>query len=241
MVTLDIDWAPDFAIDFVAEKLAERQVCATWFVTHVSPAIERLRQYPKLFELGIHPNFLPGSTHGDTVEEVLNCCIAMVPEASSVRTHSLVQSSPLLAQIMIQTSIKTDVSLFLPHTPCLRPIEYQSSGRTLLRIPYYWQDDYETERTVPCWHLPPILAVGEGLKVFNFHPIHVYLNSADVKPYQVLKQRVVNLSKANSVEVAAYAQSGAGTQTMFMELVEYIGIGGQSLCIRDIYKRWRKK
>ena len=64
VLTLDTDWAPDFVIDFVAKQLVAYQVRATWFVTHASPAVERLSQHSDLFELGIHPNFLPGSTHG---------------------------------------------------------------------------------------------------------------------------------------------------------------------------------
>src|SRR5207244_3974947 len=80
----------------VAEQLMASQVRATWFVTHMSPAISRLRRNPELFELGIHPNFLPGSTHGDTPDAVLRHCRALVPDAVSMRTHCLVQSTLLL-------------------------------------------------------------------------------------------------------------------------------------------------
>jgi hypothetical protein len=71
LLTLDIDWAPDAAIDFVAEILVSRGVKATWFVTHDSPGVRRLRARPDLFELGIHPNFLPGSSHGRSGEGAL--------------------------------------------------------------------------------------------------------------------------------------------------------------------------
>ncbi len=240
VVTLDIDWSPDFAIDFVAERLIAHRICATWFVTHLSPAVARLQQHPELFELGIHPNFLPGSTHGDTPDAVLRHCMALVPEATSMRTHALVQSTPLLEKILTQTAIVTDVSLFLPHTRCLSPVEYRWKGRTMLRIPYYWEDDFEMERSVPCWDLAPLLEVGKGLKVFAFHPIHVYLNSADIGPYQALKQRVRRLSEASQTEVDTYVQTGEGAQRLFMELVGHLAMAGRLLCIRDIYKRWHR-
>src|SRR5215467_8520985 len=96
ILTFDIDWAPDFMIDHVAGILVEARVRATWFVTHSSDAIDRLREHPDLFELGIHPNFLPGSSHGSSPQEVLQTCMTIVPEAQSFRTHSLVQSTPLL-------------------------------------------------------------------------------------------------------------------------------------------------
>src|ERR1017187_7044133 len=107
-LTLDIDWAPDFVIDFAADLLIRRRVKATWFVTHSSPAVDRLRDHPELFELGIHPNFLPGSSQGKTVAEVLSFCRACVPEARSMRTHALVQSSGLLGDVMCQGWIERD-------------------------------------------------------------------------------------------------------------------------------------
>jgi hypothetical protein len=235
-ITLDVDWAPDVMIDFVAGKLYANNVCATWFVTHISPAIARLRQYPDLFELGIHPNFQPGSTHGDDPEAVLRHCMELVPEATSIRTHGLVQSTQLLEKIMHLTPIKRDVSLFLPHTPHLRPVEYRWRGKTLIRIPFFWEDDFEMEQESPCWRLAPLLALGNGLKVFNFHPCHIYLNSADLRAYQGLKQCL--LSHLTSAEAAPFIQEGAGTQGLFTEIVEYLKITGSSQVIRDIAEHW---
>lgn len=238
ILTIDIDWAPDFTIEFVAEHLISRQVRATWFVTHMSPAIARLKQYPDLFELGIHPNFLPGSTHGDTPDAVLRHCMSLVPEASSVRTHLLVQSTLLLREILAQSRITTDVSLFLPGTPHIRPVEWLWRRRTLLRIPYFWADDFEMERNIPCWRLAPQLGVGKGLKVFAFHPIHVYLNSADIEIYQTLKNRVPKISEASPHVLDAYVQTGEGTYALFKEVIGHVHAHGQSVCIQDIHNRW---
>jgi polysaccharide deactylase WbmS-like protein len=239
VLTIDIDWAPDFTIDFVAEQLISRQVRATWFVTHMSPAIARLKQYSDLFELGIHPNFLSGSTHGDTPEAVLRHCMTLVPDASSVRTHLLVQSTLLLRQFLAQTKIMTDVSLFLPGAPCICPVEWFSQRRTLLRIPYFWADDFEMERNLPCWRLTPHLGVGDGLKVFAFHPIHVYLNSSDIEVYQTLKHRVPKISEASPHVLNAYIQTGEGTCTLFKEVIAHLAAHGRSVCIQDIYNQWR--
>ena len=137
VITLDIDWAPDYAIDFAANLLIEAQVRATWFVTHNSPAVDRLRQHPNLFELGIHPNFLPGTTHGKTEAEILSHCMGLVPQSSTVRTHGLVQWSNLLEKIIDETSVKVDVSLFLPHATALEPLVYYwENGKELIRLPY---------------------------------------------------------------------------------------------------------
>jgi hypothetical protein len=225
VLTLDIDWAPDFAIDWIASRLVEAAVRATWFVTHRSAAVDRLRGYPELFELGVHPNFLPGSTHGATPGAVLRHCMALVPEASSLRSHALVQSSPLLAQITAETPITTDVSLFLPYAPALRPVEYRVGGRSLWRMPYFWEDDDEMEQARPNWSLSPLLGVGEGLKIFDFHPIHVYMNAVDMSPYRALADSGARLQDAVGGAVDGLVRAGDGTRTLFLELVEHLAAG----------------
>ena len=96
VITIDIDWAPDFMIDYCMQILLVAQVKATWFITHKSPMLDKLRQYPDLFELGIHPNFYPNSSHGESEEAIIGYCMDLVPEARSMRTHGLCQSSYLL-------------------------------------------------------------------------------------------------------------------------------------------------
>jgi hypothetical protein len=239
-LTFDVDWAPDFAIDFVARQLVNRQVRATWFVTHNSPAIERLRRYPELFELGIHPNFLPGSTHGASASEVLDHCMRLVPDAFSMRTHCLFQSTPLLCEVLTQTPIRVDASLYLPHARGLSANEYQWRGETLLRVPHFWEDDFEIERASPCWSLEPLLADNDGLKVFDFHPIHTFLNSSSMDAYQQLKQSAAKLSDVAEDQAAALAQTGAGAQTLFLELTQHLSQSGESMRMRDLHEQWRQ-
>ncbi len=239
-ITLDVDWAPDFVIDYAAQCLIQKKVKSTWFVTHRSPAVERLRNNPELFELGIHPNFLEGSSHGKTPEEVIRHCTSLVPEATSMRMHSLVQSTPLLGQILSQTDITTDVSLFLPRAPYIRPIEYHWKGRVLLRVPYYWEDDFEMERANPCWELNSLIDDTEGMKVFNFHPIHIYLNSKDMSCYRRLKESIGSLVDVTPADVtrATSIQKWRGTKTLFLDLVDMMDSRQQMCFMRDAYSAW---
>jgi hypothetical protein len=232
LITLDIDWAPDYIIDWVAEKLICSSVRATWFVTHLSPAVERLRAYPEYFELGIHPNFLPGSSHGSKVSEVLNHCMSIVPEAISMRTHSLLQSSPLLAQIIMETPIKTDVSLYLPHAPNLNPVYFYWKGQTLRRLPFFWEDDLEMERPYPLWRIESLVKV-KGLKIFAFHPIHIYINSSTIFSYTELKKNIPNLMDAPKSLIDKSINKGEGTITMFHELIEYLALNKCSRMVKE--------
>ena len=43
VLTFDTDWAPDYAIDYVVKKLEKWNIRATWFVTHDSQVIQKLK------------------------------------------------------------------------------------------------------------------------------------------------------------------------------------------------------
>lgn len=237
LVTLDVDWAPDFAIDLAAEELLRNRVRATWFVTHDSPAIQRLRSYPELFELGIHPNFLSGSSHGATPREVLSHCLELVPEAVSARTHCLFQSTPLLCEMIDSTPIRLDGSLYLPHAASISPVPYEWNGRRMLRVPHFWEDDFEMARARPNWRVESLLANGDGLKVFDFHPIHVYLNSRTPDAYNRVKGTASQLPEVTEANAAPHVQAGAGARTVFMDLVAHQA-NSESLRMIDLEQRW---
>lgn len=227
-ITLDIDWAPDHVIDRIAAQLIDARVRATWFVTHQSPAIDRLRARPDLFELGIHPNFLNQSTHGETPAEVLAHCMALVPDARSMRTHSLVQSSVLLDTVVRETPIVYDVSLYLPGHAALQPFVQPLPTRPIVRVPFWWEDDFEMYGDAPNWHVtPPPAGEHAGLRILNFHPIHVALNSCALHGYEALKRDARVLRDATADQVAAHrSDDGEGAGTAFARVVSWLATDG---------------
>jgi len=237
VVTLDMDWAPDFVIDEVANCLIEQGVRATWFVTHLSPAVERLRARQDLFELGIHPNFLDGSSHGKSCEEVLNHCETLVPEARSIRTHGLIHSSALTDALFENTDICIDSTFYLPYSTHIEAVEYQRFGKSIWRIPFFWEDDDEPERQNPCWDLPEILRGRSGLLVFAFHPIHVYLNSRTLDSYARLKKEGGPLNQLSDETARKFVSPGDGPKALFEELVRYLASSGRSSRLSDLIPR----
>lgn len=237
LVTLDIDWAPDAAIDHAAHILEHHGVRATWFVTHATPALDRLRARSDLFELGIHPNFLAGSSHGSTPDAVLAHCMSLAPEARSMRAHALVQSTPILDRVLATTPVRCDASLFLPGATTIELIEYLWKGRTLLRLPYHFEDDIEMMRPEPRWDPAPHLDC-RGYRVFDFHPIHIFLNSADMSPYEQLKATVQPLGRAREEEMRPFRNPTPGAGTLFEAIVRRIGEEGTSRCVRDVITTW---
>ena len=220
-ITFDVDWAPDCAIELTASILIEHGIKSTWFVTHQSPAIEKLRTRPELFELGIHPNFMQGSSHGEQPSAVLDHCMALVPDAVSMRSHGLMLSSNLLEIIISTTPILLDLSIFLPLAQNLEAVEYWRFGRPLTRVPYVWEDDYimgldrrQSHGLDNIWDANAVLLKGRGIKIFNFHPIHVFLNSSSVQGYDALKRVSPDLKSLRLADARKFvnkARPGVGS------------------------------
>jgi hypothetical protein len=72
------------------------------------------------------------------------------------------------------------------------------------------------------------------MKIFNFHPIHVYLNSCSGDAYAEFKAHAEPLTSAPEERAAALVHSGAGTRTFFTALTSMLAERGDSLCVRDL-------
>jgi hypothetical protein len=221
-ITLDIDWAPDAAIDATAEILEAAGCAATWFVTHETPALERLRQRDDLFELGIHPNFLPGSSHGSEPAEVLSNVLAIVPEARCIRTHAAYQTGPVLKMLHDFPQLRLDCSVMLPGLQHAAVVPYGDGKEVFWRIPYFWADDYEAEMSSPDWALDSRFAV-PGVKVLGFHPIHIALNLARAESYTELKARAPDFREWTREQLLDARNDGAGAAELLKGIAEEIG------------------
>lgn len=188
-ITLDLDWCSDDTLEYVAGIVRQARRRVTWFVTHASPAVEGLSALSS-WEIGLHPNFLPGSTHGATPLEVFKHVTALFPGAAVMRSHGLFQSSPLLHMAATDFSIHTDVSLLLPYHPHLEVLEpIAFGGRELVRVPYYWEDDVEMVSAASPFDFRDPRHHRPGLKIYDFHPVHVAMNTACFDDYQRLKAK----------------------------------------------------
>ena len=59
-LTFDIDWAPDFLISQIIDKLNKKNIKATFFITHQSDIIKDIAENGHT--IGLHPNFLAGTS-----------------------------------------------------------------------------------------------------------------------------------------------------------------------------------
>ena len=108
-LSFDQDWAPDWATRDLVELLVTSGMKGTFFATHPCPTLRLMRDRGVL-EIGWHPNFLPGSSHGNTVEEVIATLKGWVPEASGVRAHCLIQGTTCWPMLHMVFDTKPPIS-----------------------------------------------------------------------------------------------------------------------------------
>lgn len=188
-LTFDVDWAPDYMVDQVVNICLESGINATFFVTHPSETLTRLKQYPNQFEIGIHPNFLQKSTQGSTEIKILEYCKNIVPRAQSVRMHSLYQHTPLFLSLNSHLNSQiVDSSIFMPGVQNIQPFRLYTPSGCIIRVPFCWADDYYLlgkQRLEP-----EELIHSDGCKVYIFHPVHIFHNTISMDHYSAIKSNM---------------------------------------------------
>ncbi len=168
-VTLDTDWAHDEVIAYTMDILNEHGVRATYFATNESPVLKKVDG--SRFEIGIHPDFNGTLDHESKIKELLS----IYPDAKGVRSHTLFHSWSIM-DLFKKYGFVYDSNIIMPYFPGLRPIVWFNN---VVRIPYFWEDEVHLLFGKQCE--PRTLMMGEaGLKIYNFHPIHIFLNTEDL-------------------------------------------------------------
>jgi hypothetical protein len=212
-ITLDVDWAHDDIIIYTIGLIEKYDLYATWYITHDTPILARLRENPK-FELGIHPNFNPlligSDSKGKDFEEVAGNMLGLVPEAKSVRSHSMTQNSRIL-DAFARMGLSHDCNHFIPYESDIN-IKPWKLWNDMIKCPYHWEDDIEfTKKNTG------IIDVFKKscLNIYDFHPIHIYLNTENTMRYEQTR----NLH-TKPEELLLQRYNNIGTRSYFIELLE---------------------
>ena len=219
-------------LDDIVQVLTENGIKSTWFVTHASPAIERMRLLPDLIELGIHPNCLPNSSHGTDEAAVLKYVKDIVPDAVSMRTHGLYQTSAFLIRAAQHYGIRIDSSLFLPDARGCCHYDIRVDDTCLRRMPFCWADDTTMRHPSPEWSFAYAAGDSERVRVFDFHPFHVALNTVDYSVYEDLKSQLP-LPKWSRSFIAPHRADGEGPRTVFQQMTAAMA-GTRTLFLKDL-------
>ena len=218
-LTSDLDWASEYCIEHFLDIAGRFSVTPTLFVTHASVAAFKAARDARA-ELGIHPNYLPGSSHGEDTISVLEHMLDLVPGAKAVRCHRYVEDGRIAAELA-RHGLELDSNL-------CRHLESDLDAARLptglLRLPVFFEDDVHWSRGLNwCFDEYADAFFSRGLKILNFHPFFVALNVPDAEFYARHKPHIRTLTAAQAAELR---HRGAGTETFLIEALQAALAGG---------------
>jgi len=193
-LTFDIDWVNDSVLLDTIELVESAGISATWFATHNTPLLSRLRSNP-MFELGIHPNFNPllqgdNSKAADALQ-VIKQAFEIVPDSLSVRSHSIAQSGPIL-QAFAESGLTHDSNYMVPESAGI-PLRPWRMNCGMTEVPYCWADEHISNGRQSNDFKDIIRRV--GLAVFDFHPIHVFINTDSPSSYSKVRPHLSDVER----------------------------------------------
>jgi hypothetical protein len=170
-----------------------------------------------LWEIALHPNFNPllDGQSGPRAKEILSQLKDLYPEALGIRCHSRTISSKLLA-LFSEMEFTYDANQICPYAEHLAPYSYG----TLVRFTDYFQDDLHAWFQHP-FSLGYFQMKGHGLKIYNFHPIHIYLNTESLDRYEAARP---HFQKMNTLSAYVNRSQAPGARNLFIELLSYINL-----------------
>lgn len=204
-LSFDLEWAPEFVLEDFRDLIASAGVPVTLFCTHRSEMVDRLLSLPAC-EAALHPNL----QDADDERLALRTLRDAFPGAIGARIHRLYYHSGLLRLFH-----EAGLNYLSNDLEFLKGgLEPSYDWSELVRLPIYWEDDVHCTLQYDRFDLGSLHLENHGLKVFNFHPVHLYLNTDRMQRYLALKGDLRDEKK-----MRAHRRAGAGTRTLFEALL----------------------
>lgn len=184
-LTFDMEWANDEVLKWFYEILYNYDLRGTINVTHRTKVLEEWKKEERL-EYGIHPNFnkLLNGMGGSDYKTIIKELKEIVPEAITVRSHSLV-SSNMLSKAFCEYGFKYESNTVIVPNKTTTFLPYVDIFG-LTQVPIIFEDDLfllSEMNMSPRWFIDNL----DMELVFNFHPIHLFLNTDNMQRYEYAK------------------------------------------------------
>ena len=210
-LTADQDWAPAWASSRLLATVGGLGVPLHVFRTNPCPVLDAAFARGEITQ-GWHPNFLPGSSHGATPDEVVAYCRSHFPSSRTARAHCFMEHS-MAWDALAAAGIVADSQLPTYFQGDLVPLLHASG---IWRLPVYFEDD------IFFGYFPDTLDLASiettlflpGLQVLNFHPTFVAANVPSPDYYAAIKSRWFTPGADHRQMV----HPGRGTRTVLEEL-----------------------
>lgn len=217
ILTSDVDFVSDDFLDIAYRPLKELPL--TIFMTGRSEYLDKAVCENTWWETEPHPNFCAQSTHGGSISEVFSTIEQFYGDAVGFRCHKYYSSNDIEEKFANRgfsyaSNICTDLVSIAPF--------WDRCG--ILQIPIFFEDGgYLKYHGVP--RLDDILKRmhRDAVYVFNFHPIHLVLNSCDFSTIRRLKDSMsaTRYSMLSAEDARMLRNNAYGVADFLGELISY--------------------
>lgn len=214
IVTIDIDWASEDAIAQTLDYFLQSGIPVTVFATHHS---EVLIQRMNRIEVGLHPFFGLGSSHGDSIEDVVEHVLTIPHNINAFRAHRFATCNESLqamfeAGMRYSSNVCADADLVAPF--------FHRSG--LLELPVFVEDGgylWAGHALDDISHLRVLASIP---KIILIHPMHFVLNTPNFHYMRDIKD---SLSRdawrcLDASELKKRVFAGRGIRDVMLDLIE---------------------
>lgn len=172
--TSDIDWASEDVLEDFFLKMPIDILKLTTFVTHKSECIEKQFKAGNITR-GIHPNFMAGSSQGNSFREIIETCVSFAPEAICTRSHRAFAVTDTEHLLHNEFHFKCSSNTITTLAPQIRPYWLESQ---LLQVPVFLEEGSFLYNQLGLSIMPFLKHfTTPGLKVISFHPINMAFNT----------------------------------------------------------------
>ena len=206
IISIDVDWAPLDVISDTVSLLDKYNVAATFFMTDKPDYT-----YEEPHEVSIHPNFRDLDKIDQTIEDLMT----RHPGALGCRSHTLLTGGRILESLSRFNIAYCSNYMMIDQWPIKRlklPFD-------LIEYPIYFAD--VTMLRLGEVYQPSLRGTtqdrSESIMVFEFHPIHIYLNTPTIDFYNENKQFY-----QTPEELYARRYVGVGVRTVFENLLKEV-------------------
>lgn len=238
VLTSDVDWASETAIRISHRHFEEAGHRVTYFLTHPSEYLDGLLASGAI-DAGIHPNFLPDSSQGNSFKEVMDYCEKLLPGPGKVfRCHRFFDVNDITEELYARGyRYDSNVPTFLQRG--VKPFVHRAG---LIRFPVFMEDG------TYLYHSQPLTLDQEverrfshpGLYVLSFHPMHMVMNSPTL-PYSREVKDSVSREAWNAMDEETcnkVCYKGRGIRDFTADLLEMINRRGYKVMrFDDVYEQ----
>jgi hypothetical protein len=218
--TSDVDWASESVLELFLSDFCKHGLPLTVFVTHESPVINKYKEKGYI-ERGIHPNFLPNSSHGKGYREVIKECLKFAPEAKGIRSHRLYDVTDITHLLHDEFGFNYISNLGTILQTDIRPILHESG---LVHFPIFFEDGIHLWNKLSLKlsdHLGKFRS--PGIKIISVHPMNYVINTPEIPYMRKIKDSLTReeYNRLSFDEIQKQSFKGTGIRCLASEIISF--------------------